>query len=415
MNVDLHNDLLLLIERSRRQRVNKRNENTKKNETESEEIEYQIKKILETETPLKEKILNLSLSLETKALVMQKWYLMEKLDPNSTEFFKQKQWIECILDMPWDKYRQLGNNGDPERYIMKIKTSLDSAIYGLKDTKEQILTFCCKLLKNPEAKGHVLALQGNPGVGKTSIIRNLADTLNLPLRMISLGGLKDANYFTGHGFTYEGAIPGRIVQILRETRCMNPIIYLDELDKITDPEHSGVNGILTHLLDTTTNSEFEDQYLHGIPIDLSRVFFAFSFNDINKVDPIVRDRMKVIFVPDPIIDEKVEIAKRHLIPKILDDIGLEKDTIKFTNSSIRSVILKSKVNEKGVRQLYRNLETICLRVNLLMTCPNVLNLLDVSFGKNMVITNGNRTITDKDVDELFDEFTCVETNTMMYS
>ena len=363
-------------------------------------VETQIKKILETQVSLKDRILGLKVPIDQKAIIMKRYYLMQNLDETSTEYFKQKEWLECVLDIPWGKYIDVNiTKNERLKYIKAIKSSLNEDTYGLSDAKEQILNFCAKRITNPKGKSPALALQGDAGIGKTRLIRSLSSTLNLPLRMISLGGCKDVNYFKGHGFTYEGAIAGRIVQILREVQCMNPIIMFDELDKIAESEFTAINGFLTHLIDYTSNSEFQDNYLSGLNIDLSQVFFIFSFNDITKVDAIVKDRMKVIHVKNPTIDEKIEIAKRHIIPEVLQDIGFETDDVIFTGDIVRYIIYKSTIEEKGVRQLYRNIETILLRLNVISICSS-----EIELTYNIEDMKLPLELTQDMVDKLFDEY-----------
>ena len=372
---------------------------------ETQDIESQIKKILETQVSLKDKILDLNIGIYKKAQVMKRYYLLNNLDKTSTEYFKQKEWIECVLDIPWGinvEILDFSKKKSVSGYLQQIKQGLDKHVFGLSETKEQILNFCCKMMTNPDGTGKVLALQGSPGVGKTKVIRCLANILGLPFRQISLGGARDIHYFTGHGFTYEGAIPGRIVQILKETQCMNPIIYFDELDKISESEYAGINGFLTHLIDPSSNCEFQDNYLSGINIDISKVFFIFSFNEIKKVDHIVRDRMKVITVPDPTMTEKVEIAKRHLIPEILKDIGFGSKEIQFTEDILRYILQKSKIEEKGVRQFYRNIETICLRLNVLNSGEDIPKKLDLSYSVEDL--KFPLKLKKKQIDSLFNEF-----------
>lgn len=395
-------DIKDIKERKRTNNV-KRKQKVKKESsiTNIRNIETQINKILETQISLKDRILSLKIPIDQKAMIMKKYYLLQNLDETSTEYFKQKEWIECVLDMPWGKYIDVNiDKRNRIKYIRDIKESLDEDTYGLNEAKEQVLNFCVKRITNPKGKSIALALQGNAGIGKTRLIRSLSKTLNLPLRMISLGGCKDVNYFKGHGFTYEGAIAGRIVQILRDVQCMNPIIMFDELDKISESEFTAINGFLTHLIDYTSNTEFQDNYLSGLNIDLSQVFFIFSFNDINKIDVIVRDRLKVIYMRDPTIEEKVQIARKHIIPEIIKDIGFEEGIdIIFSEEIIKYIIEKSTIEEKGLRQLYRNIETILLRLNVIITTNSELeltyNIEDIVYPLIM---------TRDVIDKLFDEY-----------
>ena len=402
------NDIFYLFKESELLNGTDPRDTKRKRKTKSMNLESQINKMIDTQVPLKERILKLEIPIEKKALIMKKYYRLKNLDETSTEYFKQKEWIDCVLDIPWNKYMDVSVSRDKaSEFILNLKNGLDSVAYGLTKTKEQILTFYSKRITNPKSKGAVLGLQGNPGIGKSHLVTSLSEILGVPYKMIALGGAKDVHHYKGHGFTYEGAIPGRIVQILIETQCLDPIIYLDEPDKISDSGYAAINGFLIHLIDPTTNYEFQDNYFSGISVDLSRVLFIFSFNDINKIDSILLDRMKVVQVEDPSLDDKIQISKRHLIPKSMKDIGFNTTDIKFTDDTIEYIIKKTK-QEKGVRQLKRNIETILERINVLSLLDKEEVRKHLSFGKNITI-NFPFEISKEVIDKLFEEFETPDT------
>ena len=198
----------------------------------------------------------------------------------------------------------------------------------------------------------------------TKILKTLGEALDLPFYQINFGGLNDASVLTGHSETYVGSKPGKFVEFLQNSGCMNPIIYCDEIDKLGGNKEQEINGILTHLLDEEQNSKFQDNYLSNVPIDLSKVFFVIAFNDIEKVDRIVSDRLKVIYITSPTIDDKMNIAKDKMIPDIIESFNFKKDKYINLDDTILSYIINNKVpKEEGVRQLRKSLEKIFSKLN----------------------------------------------------
>jgi len=202
--------------------------------------------------------------------------------------------------------------------------------------------------------------------------------LNRPYRSISLGGESDASLLTGHGFTYVGSSPGRIIEILRESKCMNPIVLIDELDKVSET-HNGkeIIGNLIHLTDSTTNSKYNyDRYFSGIDFDLSKVLFIFTYNDPSKVDKILADRLFKIKVDNYSIKEKLEITNKHLISNILDQYNFNKDDIKFSDEAIEYIV-NSSMSDEGMRDIKRKFEIIISRINTLLLTqkePSIIRL-----------------------------------------
>jgi hypothetical protein len=198
----------------------------------------------------------------------------------------------------------------------------------------------------------------------TRLLKTLGEALDLPFYQVNFGGINDASILTGHSETYVGSKPGKFVEFLQNSGCINPIMYFDEIDKIASNKEQEINGILTHLLDEEQNSKFQDNYLSNVPIDLSKVFFVIAFNDFEKVDRIVSDRLKVIYITSPTMDDKMNIAKDKMIPDIIESFNFKKDKYINLDDTVLSYIINNKVpKEEGVRQLRKSLEKIFSKLN----------------------------------------------------
>ena len=205
-------------------------------------------------------------------------------------------------------------------FIMNTKKTLDKAIFGLKEAKLHILQVIGQWITNPKSHGNVLALQGPMGNGKTTLVKEgIAKAIGRPFAFISLGGTSDSSFFDGHSYTYEGSHWGRIIDILMNNKCMNPIIYFDELDKVSETyKGQEIIHMLTHLTDQSQNALFQDNYFPGINLDLSKALFIFSYNDESRVNKILKDRMYVIHTKGFNIEDKLKISREYLIPEIYD-------------------------------------------------------------------------------------------------
>jgi len=280
------------------------------------------------------------------------------------------QWINGLIKIPFNKYINLPVNDDSsiddkKSFLKTTHDVLNKAIFGHMDAKSHILQIIGKWIKNPQSCGNILALQGPMGNGKTTLVKEgIAKAINRPFAFIALGGASDGSFFDGHNFTYEGSRWGRIIDILIHSKCMNPVIYFDELDKVSDT-HKGqeIIHLLTHLTDQSQNDKFQDNYFSGINLDLSKVLFIFSFNDESKIDPVLKDRMYVINTKGFKTNDKIKIAKDYLLPELLDTFKYH-DNIKFDDESIKYIIENFTGQEEGVRNLKRCLETIISKVNM---------------------------------------------------
>jgi ATP-dependent Lon protease len=248
----------------------------------------------------------------------------------------------------------------------KAKNSLDKAVYGLNDAKMQIMQMMGQLITNPTSIGTAIAIQGPMGTGKTTLVKEgISKILNRPFSFIALGGATDSSFLEGHSYTYEGSTWGKIVQILVDSKCMNPVIYFDELDKISDtPKGDEIAGILTHLTDTSQNSQFHDKYFAEVDFDLSKCLFIFSYNDETKINPILRDRMYRIHTKGYDKKQKTIIANDYLLPTIRNQVKFTKDDIIIPDETLQHIMDNYCSKEDGVRNMKRCLEIIYTKLNL---------------------------------------------------
>jgi ATP-dependent Lon protease len=329
-----------------------------------------INKINDLDIPLKFKILQSKMDINTKSTAINQINKIENMDVSSGEYSKMDQWISGLIKIPFSKYIKLpiddnSDINDKKKFLKDTYNTLNKAIYGHEDAKSHILQVLGKWIKNPNSTGNILALQGPMGNGKTTLVKEgIAKAINRPFAFIALGGASDSSYFNGHNYTYEGSHWGRIIDILIKSKCMNPIIYFDELDKVSDTyKGQEIIHLLTHLTDHSQNDKYQDNYFSGIDIDLSKVLFIFSFNDENLIDPILKDRMYVIKTKGFDIEDKIQISNKYLLPQLLDIFKFN-DKINFTENIIKYIIDNHTNNEKGVRNLKRCFETIISKVNM---------------------------------------------------
>ena len=326
----------------------------------------------EVVVPLKFKILEkVAAKPELNRIAMAKYNALCSIDPSSTEYYKTSHWINGFTGLPIGTYKDLPVRIEdgPEKcheFMTKVHKCLESAIYGHDDPKLQIMQFVSSWIANPKAHGNVLSIHGPPGVGKTSLIKDgVAKALDRPFHFISLGGATDASFLDGHSYTYEGSTWGKIVDVLIQSKCMNPIIYFDELDKVSEtPKGDEIMNILIHLTDGSQNDRFQDKYFTGIDLDLSRCLFIFSHNNHERVNPILRDRMYNIAVQGFSVKEKLLIAENYLLPDALKEAGLF-EKVSISKEILAHVIEHYTGGEQGVRELKRCIQTIISKLNLL--------------------------------------------------
>jgi ATP-dependent Lon protease len=331
----------------------------------------EINKITRVEKPYRLTLLEADIPLIFKSAALKKISSLRYMEPGSGEFYKIKNWVDTFMRIPFGKYNNLPISIDDgvekcHDFMAVAQKTLDDAVYGLNDAKMQIMQLLGQLITNPKAIGTAIAIHGPAGTGKTSIVKEgISKILNRPFAFIALGGATDSSFLEGHGYTYEGSTWGKIVQILIDSKCMNPVIYFDELDKISDtPKGEEITGILTHLTDTSQNSQFHDKYFSEIDFDLSKCLFIFSYNDESKVNPILKDRMYRIQTKGYNQKQKTVITNNHLLPKIREQVRFKVEDIIIPDETIHYMIDNFCNKEDGVRNLKRCLEIIYTKLNL---------------------------------------------------
>ena len=283
---------------------------------------------------------------------------------------KLKNWVRNVVKLPLGEtvginIADLDTTKKKKSFLNNLKVKMETAVYGHEEAKRHIVQVMAQNITNPNSKGSVMGLWGPPGNGKTSLIKEgIAKAMGRPFIFISLGGATDASFMEGHDYTYEGSMYGRIVAGLIECKCMNPIIYFDELDKISNtPKGEEIANLLVHMIDPVQNCFFKDKYFHGITFDLSKCTFIFSFNNPRKVNPILMDRITRIQTKYLTRNQKQHIGSNYLMPSILKEMNLEKDNITVTNDLVEKLI-DEYTQEGGVRGLRKTLFHLVREVNL---------------------------------------------------
>ena len=334
-------------------------------------IETLERKPTTPEESLMFKILSMKLPTDTQAMVLGKYQSLQSLDGSSGEYFKLRNWLEKLTSIPFGLYKEIPIKIEDGQetcgaFMQKARRYLEEAIYGQEEAKMQILQFIATKIANPNGRGLSLLLSGPPGIGKTSLIKNgIAKALGWPFQFISLGGDSDATTYTGHQLVYESSHCGKIVNSVVAAKSMSMVLMFDELDKISaTPKGEEVQNLLIHLTDPVQNEDFEDKYLSGVPIDLSKVMFVFSANDLNKIDRVLLDRMTVVELEGYNSKEKLAITENFLLPAALKEVNLS-EKVGISKEILEHVIREHAGEEKGVRQLKRCIEQITQKVNML--------------------------------------------------
>ncbi|REG85979.1 endopeptidase La [Winogradskyella sediminis] len=272
---------------------------------------------------------------------------MQRMNPQVAEYSIQRNYLDLFLDLPWNEFSK-------DKFDLKrAQKILDRDHFGLEDVKKRIIEYLAVLKLRNDMKSPILCLYGPPGVGKTSLGKSVAEALGREYVRISLGGLRDEAEIRGHRKTYIGAMPGRIIQSLKKAQTSNPVFVLDEIDKLSTGSQGDPSSAMLEVLDPEQNNEFYDNFLE-MGYDLSKVMFIATSNSLNTIQPALRDRMEIINVTGYTIEEKVEIAKRHLLPKQLKEHGLDDKALKIVKPQLEKIV-EGYTRESGVRGLEKQI------------------------------------------------------------
>lgn len=298
-----------------------------------------------------QKISKLNINDETKEILFKEADRLNKMSSSSQEAFIIRNYLDNVLDLPWNTFTK-----DRENFS-KVADILNKDHYGLEKVKERILENIAVRKLKPDIKGQIICLVGPPGIGKTSIAKSIAKSLNKNYQRVSLGGVRDESDIRGHRKTYLGAMPGRIINAMKLAKSRNPVILLDEIDKMTRDMRGDPSSALLEVLDSEQNNSFRDHYIE-VPFDLSDVLFITTANTTQTIDAPLLDRMDVIELTSYTREEKFHIAKNHLIPKQLKSNGLKSSMLKITDNAIYTII-DNYSKEAGVRTLERRIAKLC--------------------------------------------------------
>ncbi len=364
----------------------------------------EVRKHSDVDKPYRLAVLDADIPIHFKSIAYKKINALKYMEPGDGEYYKIKNWVDTFMQIPFGKYKTLplslsdGVDASHE-FMTNAKSVLDKAVFGLDDAKLQVMQMIGQWIANPDAIGTAIAIKGPMGTGKTTLVKEgISKILGRDFAFIALGGATDSSFLEGHSYTYEGSTWGKIVDILVKCKSMNPIIYFDELDKVSEtPKGEEITGILTHLTDTTQNSKFHDKYFSELDFDLSRCLFIFSYNDESKVNPILRDRMYRIQTKGYGVKEKSIIANDYIVPSIREQVKFDEKDVTIPNDVINHIVDKYTDKEDGVRNLKRCLEIIHTKLNLYRLMKPGTNL----FEKDMKVeVTFPVTVTKEMVDKL---------------
>ena len=330
-----------------------------------------VAQVTEIAKPYKLTLLESDIPRDMKAVAIRKIGMLQYMEPGCGEYCKLKNWVDAFMQIPFNRNKNLpitiADGVDKcHEFMTAAKTRLDQAVYGLNDAKMQIMQMVGQWIANPAAIGTAVAIHGPPGTGKTSLVKEgISKILGRDFAFIALGGATDSSFLEGHSYTYEGSMWGKIVDILIRCKSSNPVIYFDELDKISETSKGEeIVGILTHLTDTSQNSQFHDKYFSEVAFDLSKCLFIFSYNDESRVNPVLLDRMYKIRTTGYGAKDKTFIAQHHLIPRICSEVAFAEGDIVIPDKVVEHIVEHHTHKEAGVRNLKRGLETIYTKLNL---------------------------------------------------
>jgi len=324
----------------------------------------------ETEEPELIKLLrNDAIPMQSKAVVLK--LMSAAREASDGERQKMLYFIQAFGDIPFGKQCTLPVTMESgldacRAFVAETRALLDSAVYGLDDVKLPVMQWIAKSVNNPGAAGAVIGIQGPMGTGKTTLVKDgICKALRCPYAFIPLGGATDSANLEGHHPTYEGSRWGQIVQVLMDSKCMNPVFYFDELDKVSDtPKGEEIINLLIHLTDPSQNDKFRDKFFVGMEFDLSKAKFIFSFNDEAKVNRVLRDRMYIVRTEGYDLAAKLAIAQKFILPRMREKVRLGEAEVVVPDATLVDMIRNYTGEEKGVRNLGRCIETVLDKINL---------------------------------------------------
>lgn len=314
------------------------------------------------------RIVNSGHTDEVKALLYRKY--SRALDSASTdEYFKAIEWIDCVLDMPTDVHSNFYDLTLQER-LNRFWSCINTRVYGLDQVKEKVMESLCSIMLNEKHSGKIITLVGPPGVGKTLIASAVAEAMDIPFNQISMNNINDPSVLVGHSSTYIGSRPGVFVNILRKTKRSDSLILLDEVDKIPCTEEgNNIAYKLLQILDKSQNFRFNDCYMPEIDLDLSKILFFLTANDVSRIPEPLKDRLIIINITGYTYDDKINIAEQHIFPRTINMLGFNKASIKYDCKSIAYLINKIEITP-GVRNLERAVEQLMERLSLIINTKN---------------------------------------------
>jgi endopeptidase La len=304
---------------------------------------------------------------------------IEEMKSQNNEFYKQKNFVEHILKFPWSSNYTIDNHVE---YLENLKKKLDNLTYGHVEPKNILLETIANWISNPNSGGRPLGFVGPPGVGKTLLAKSISKAMDIPFAEITLGGQNDGELLHGHGYTYSGSQPGLIIKKMVEMGKNRCILYFDELDKTTSKHGSSneISNILIHLTDPNMNRSFQDRFFQGVDFPLDKVIMIFSYNDSDKIDPILLDRLREITIKPYTMEDKILIVKNFILPELKNQIPID---INIDNQFIEYII-DNYTNEAGTRNIKRKIEKILMTLNL-EVLTNKINLKNYILTKDEII------------------------------
>ena len=319
--------------------------------------------------PLKYRILEAPLPVALQATLLQQYRKLHQLADAPAELAKVQGWLEAVLQLPWGcahRPQVIKSPAARVEHLCAVQQAMERHVYGHAEAKESILHMVSQSLVHPDGVPQIIGIQGPMGNGKTTLVRRgIAEALHRPFVQISLGGARDAALLRGHAFTYEHAKWGAVAQALMETGVSNPVLYFDELDKVSScAQGAEIISTLIHMTDPTQNTEFRDAFL-DVALDLSKVVFIFSFNDEHALSPVLLDRLYLIRTLPLLPPEKVVIAAQYLLPSLAANVGFAPTQVVLPVDGARYLVEAVSQSEQGVRSLRKSLEALLLRLNTL--------------------------------------------------